>query len=496
MGIRNSQKHKETIIQKVMILTLFTFALGLFGFSANTYASDDRFELIKTVYHVYVDGEEIGIVDEKSVVEDTKKQMINKAEDRFKDIQLTVNEDIQYVPERIFNPEINNKAMKEKLADKLTIGVMGVKVSFDGKTLGHFKTKEEAEKIIEELKLQHISEDTLNSLKKQAVTNTSDIKTISLSTKEKEEDKQEKDQIKSVSFDKRVDITATKVTIDELIDQEKALSIFKKGILKTKVHEVKEDESAEEVAEQYDLTMDEFYELNPGLKKKENLKEGQKVYVTEYAPFAKVIVKENVTKEHTIEHKSEVKKDDKMPKGDSKIEQSGKDGKKRVQYEVTKVNGKVAEEKVLSEEILSEPVTEIKLEGTKIIPSRGTGSFHWPTVGGYISSKKGQRWGRSHKGIDIARPSSRSILAVDNGTVSSAGFNSGGYGNRIIINHNNGFKSVYAHLASMNVKVGQTVKKGQKIGVMGSTGNSTGVHLHFELYKNGSLLNPLKYISQ
>ena len=106
----------------------------------------------------------------------------------------------------------------------------------------------------------------------------------------------------------------------------------------------------------------------------------------------------------------------------------------------------------------------------------------------------GTRWGSMHRGIDIARPSSRSILAADNGVVVSAGW-SGAYGNRIEIDHNNGYKTLYAHLSSINVSVGQTVSRGSKIGVMGSTGRSTGVHLHFEVTKNGSLVNPLSVLN-
>ncbi len=493
MGICKSKGYKITF------LSLLVLALGMFGFSSNTYASDDRFELIKTVFHVYVDGEEIGIVNEKSVVEDTKKQIISKSEDRFKDIQLTVNEDIQYVPERIFNPEVDHEAVKKKLNERLTVGVMGAKVTFGEKTLGYFKTPEEAEKFLRELKLKHADADTLDRLEKEAAAKengTEGIETVSLDNTSKDADKEKQDKITNVDFDTSVQITPSKVSIDEVTNQEKALSLFEKGIHVKKVHEVKKNDTLESIAKEYDLNFEKMYDMNPGLKKEGKLKVGQKLYVMAYEPYAQVIVKEHITKEETIRHESEVKEDDDMPKGESKIKQDGKDGKKKVQYAVTKINGKVSKEEVLSEEILSEPVTEIEIKGTKIIPSRGTGSFQWPTVGGYISSKKGQRWGRAHKGIDIARPSNRSILSVDNGTVVSAGFNSGGYGNRIIINHNNGFKSVYAHLASINVKVGQTVKKGQKIGVMGSTGHSTGVHLHFELYKNGALLNPLQYISR
>src|SRR5699024_8881046 len=128
-----------------------------------------------------------------------------------------------------------------------------------------------------------------------------------------------------------------------------------------------------------------------------------------------------------------------------------------------------------------------------VIPSRGSGDLSWPADGGYVSSHIGKRWGAMHKGIDIAGPSSRTITASDHGVVESSGWNNGGYGNKIVINHNNGMKTVYAHLASLNVQVGQLVEKGMKIGVMGSTGNSTGIHLHFEVYKNGKLQNPMDH---
>ena len=107
------------------------------------------------------------------------------------------------------------------------------------------------------------------------------------------------------------------------------------------------------------------------------------------------------------------------------------------------------------------------------------------------------KWGcvgaQLHRGIDIARPSSRTILAADNGVVVSAGWD-GAYGNKVVIDHNNGYKTLYAHLSSINVKVGQTVPQGANLGVMGSTGRSTGVHLHFEVTKNGSLVNPLSVL--
>ena len=100
-----------------------------------------------------------------------------------------------------------------------------------------------------------------------------------------------------------------------------------------------------------------------------------------------------------------------------------------------------------------------------------------------------------HKGIDIAQPTTKTIHAADHGTVVEAGI-SGGYGNKIRIDHNNGYETIYAHLESMDVKIGDTVKSGSKIGIMGSTGHSTGTHLHFEIFKNGRLVDPLDFMKQ
>lgn len=121
----------------------------------------------------------------------------------------------------------------------------------------------------------------------------------------------------------------------------------------------------------------------------------------------------------------------------------------------------------------------------------------WPTVGGYISSTFGTRWGRLHKGIDIARTNRSTkptIVAAESGTIEKAGNTGNGYGNMVIINHGNGLKTLYAHLSSFDVKVGQKVERGNKIGVMGSTGNSTGIHLHFEVHENGNPINPVPFL--
>jgi murein DD-endopeptidase MepM/ murein hydrolase activator NlpD len=130
----------------------------------------------------------------------------------------------------------------------------------------------------------------------------------------------------------------------------------------------------------------------------------------------------------------------------------------------------------------------------RLTPDAGTvvasGSFVWPT-GGQIS----QRYVWYHKGLDIANKGAPNILAADAGKVVVAGWPDGyGYGNRVLIDHGNGYRTLYAHLSRVYVVSGQTVSRGAAIGKMGCTGRCTGAHLHFEVIRNGVYLNPLSVL--
>jgi murein DD-endopeptidase MepM/ murein hydrolase activator NlpD len=118
-----------------------------------------------------------------------------------------------------------------------------------------------------------------------------------------------------------------------------------------------------------------------------------------------------------------------------------------------------------------------------------SGQFVWPTQG-IIT----QYFSWYHPGIDIANPSAPLDVAADGGQVIYAGWDTTGYGNMILIDHGNGFKTRYGHLSQFMVISGQTVKRGDVIGRMGSTGHSTGTHTHFEIILNGVRVNPLLYL--
>ena len=119
----------------------------------------------------------------------------------------------------------------------------------------------------------------------------------------------------------------------------------------------------------------------------------------------------------------------------------------------------------------------------------GTGGFVWPTSG-TITQKF---WDR-HKAIDIGAPTGTSVVAADSGYVVRTGWSEYGYGKYVVIDHSNGFQTLYAHLHTILVEVGQSVGRGQRIGSVGETGRSTGPHLHFEIRFNGVQRNPFGYL--
>ena len=126
----------------------------------------------------------------------------------------------------------------------------------------------------------------------------------------------------------------------------------------------------------------------------------------------------------------------------------------------------------------------------------GTGSFTWPCPScTYITSRVGYRWHpvsgqwKYHSGLDIGAAYGASIVAADGGTVTIAGLN-GGYGKCVMIDHGNGYYTLYGHMSSIAVSVGQSVSKGATIGYVGSTGVSTGPHLHFEIRQGTTILDP------
>lgn len=131
------------------------------------------------------------------------------------------------------------------------------------------------------------------------------------------------------------------------------------------------------------------------------------------------------------------------------------------------------------------PAAPRSISGPQLLAG-GTGQFIWPT-GGVIT----QYFAWYHHGLDIANSSGTPIVAADAGRVVSVQYLNYGYGYHVIIDHGNGYQTLYGHLSRIDVEAGQNVSRGERVGLMGSTGRSTGPHLHFEVIRSGAKINPL-----
>ena len=263
-------------------------------------------------------------------------------------------------------------------------------------------------------------------------------------------------------------------------------------------YEVKKGDTWSQIASKHGLTSKELLALNPGYDINK-LQIGETLTLSASVPYLTMTVMQREQYVDNVAYTIEATPSADLYKGDYKVTSKGEYGLADVVANVTYVNGVEVSRTVLSSVTLKEPVTEYRLEGTKERPTwHPTGSFRWPCSGritSYFGGRKspGGIGSTNHKGLDIAGPKGTAIYAADGGRVSYSGWKSG-YGYVVIINHTNGYETFYAHNSSLLVKSGQTVYKGQQIAKMGSTGNSTGSHCHFEIRYNGVAKNPLNYL--
>lgn len=437
---------------------------------------------LQTIYHVYVDGQRIGAIDDQTHVERLVDNMIEDYKSSFKGLNLTIAENLNLIPEIVFTSNVNNNEIIDSLKSLLTIEAEAVALVVNGEEVSYVRTNDDYYDVIENLKLQYVTKDDLEA-----------VRQANVDGKEIGEPKVGETVVLDVTLSKEVEKVKVTTNPKKVLSVDDAIKQLNLGTLEDDIYTVEPGDVLGTIANAHGLTLDEILSLNPSISEDSLLQIGDELNVTVYKPVVKVIVEEASKVKEEIPYQTETKDDSNMWRGDTRVQQSGQKGERVVSYSITRENGRTIHRQIVSENVTKEPVNRVVHRGTKVSASRGTGQLAWPTVGGYISSYQGMRWGRFHRGIDIARPTNRNILAADNGTVAFAGW-SGGYGNKVIINHNNGIRTLYAHLASVDVRVGQTVGQGQKIGVMGATGNTTGVHLHFEVYQNGNLKNPMDFL--
>lgn len=437
------------------------------------------------VYQVYVKDELAGTVSSPQVVDQFKIKKIEEIQEKNPNIHMVLNTDeVVLRSERVYKGKGEDAATLQRLDQMLTAHSVGVELVVDDKVIGVVKDKDTADLILNQIKSKFAGADASDQQKDKAikVSVLSFNKTLNPGESETQE----------VGFVQKVDVKSKNIDPGELMDPKDVLNKLETGDVQPTKYTVEKGDSISKIAKKFGISRQVIYENNPWIAD-DMIKAGQVLDLTVLQPTLSVKTVEKVVEQQEIQYDTDYVKDDSLKAGVVQTISSGKNGLKNVTFLVTKVNGKMMDEEMLNEEILQQPQKAVAKKGTKVIIGEGTGKFAWPVLGSSVTSGFGYRWGKLHKGVDLS--GNRSILAADNGKVEYTGYKDD-YGNHVIITHMNGYKTLYGHLSSINVKVGQVVEKGEKIGVMGSTGDSTGVHLHFEIMKNGSVENPLKYLNK
>lgn len=258
---------------------------------------------------------------------------------------------------------------------------------------------------------------------------------------------------------------------------------------KGKEYTVKLGDDIKTVATKNMLSVNEFLIANPQIVSENALLSvGQKLNISLINPLVDVVEETTLVEKQTIKYETTVEYDKTLSSTKRYVKQEGSNGLVKVTYKNEIVNGEIYNAVTLQTEELAPTINRILVVGGMSTVYVGDSTYWaWPTNKPYrFSSYFGPRGGSWHYGLDITGPGHGSpIYAIQSGVVTSAEI-IGTMGKAVLINHNNGYNSVYMHLSKILVKKGEAVVKGQVIGLMGNTGRSTGTHLHLGVWTGGS----------
>ena len=307
----------------------------------------------------------------------------------------------------------------------------------------------------------------------------------------------------TVGFNKSVDLEEGIYFNESFMDFQDVVNKLSGVQQAEKIYKVQAGDTLWAIAQKNDLTFKELSALNTNFKgapltETSNIQEGDELIVTKEEATLEVRITKVETRQEEIPYSTETTESKDLNKGVTRTTQEGENGLRNVTMRnVYDTNGTLLEQTILSTETVKEPVNKKVVVGTKKASTggakyiTGSGRFLWPVP----NYKYCSRWYSSgHKGVDICAAAGTPIYATASGTVTKAGYERAGagrgYGYSVIISHGSGYTSVYAHCLSLTVHAGQSVKQGQLIGYVGSTGRSSGNHCHFEIRLNGSYIPP------
>lgn len=487
-----SEELKNKILQivknKKFWLKSIVFVFALFMLSISLYGNSYKYTQlhVSESYRVYIDENYVGNISSIEKVEG----MFQRKRDEYMMAGYNVDDpkNVRFEKVTSLGSDVSYESFITQMIDEnVEFLVNGYNVYIDGNLSMSVLSEEDFNIATEEIVTTFVDDQTYYKLKETG--ETEKIEDVGVS-------------IIDAYIDNEIEIQESQVSVDDVLKNKEEIKkyIMYGNLNDVKKYTVKTGDTIDIVASKNEMEVSEFLAVNPDLKYgDEILIVGEEVTVEVIRPIVDVVIIENLVQREPIQYDVEtVVRSDLYSGIDNYTRQTGVNGEQRSSYLIKSVNG-IASEAVLTgdPEVLQEPINEVRVVGTRN-PRIGTGNWKWPSWSWAITSHYGMRrhpisgtW-RMHYGTDIVSYAGSPIMAADNGVVTAAGWdNIKGY--YVIINHNNGYWTEYMHMTKLYVSYGQTVLRGKVIGGMGTTGGSTGVHLHFEVSRGsyGNRINPV-----
>ncbi len=302
--------------------------------------------------------------------------------------------------------------------------------------------------------------------------------------------------ITDIGFSERIEVVEAYLPETQVLDYETARAQLTQQQEQQQIYKVQSGDTLSEISIKVGLPLDAIVAMNDELDDENSIiRVDQELIITVPEPQLSVIWTEVCRDDRIFDLPTEYIYNNSWYTDKKVTRQQPSAGYHETVAQITRRNGEELSKEVLYEEVGMEAVAKVIEVGTQVPPS-----YIKPLAGGRISSGFGPRTAPTagastyHKGVDIKTPTGTTVWASCGGTVTFAGWG-GAYGNVIFIDHADGRQTRYAHLSKIYVSVGQHVDQGQKIAASGSTGRSTGPHLHFELRIGGVPVDPRKYVN-
>ncbi|TDF99397.1 LysM peptidoglycan-binding domain-containing M23 family metallopeptidase [Paenibacillus piri] len=461
-----------------------------------------------TRYRVIAGTEAIGTVSNPSVIRDWLAQKRVAVKSQYPTVQADVEvAELQFLEEREYKAVYDNAGAIAQLEKRTKLRTKGMQIRIDGKPLGLVKDEAAAQSFLNMAKERLIKSSGKGKVRiltapgkagndmSGAASGEAAIlgAAVEAASQAAPETVSPLGVFESVQFLQQVELAPVEAKPEDISDSEAMMNRIETGDVQPLTYKVAAGDCVSCIAYKFKISKQVIYDNNPWIQNN-LIRVGDVLDLTVLQPLLAVKTVEKRIETFEVPYETNYVEDAEMKAGLKETLVPGETGKKEVTYLTTRINGDFKEETAAAETVIIPSVPALVKKGTKVIPGVGTGTFAWPVYNAKLTSEFGRRWGSFHPGTDMVSDN-KSIMAADHGKIAFAGWKTG-YGNCIVIDHQNGYSTLYGHLSKIQASEGESVQKGERIGTMGTTGNSTGVHLHFEVRKGDNQQNPLQYLGR